>query len=182
MRQTLPTKVATPKDTNNFQGVATVSDCRNKRLKLSCGHGDEELLDLNGQPRELVESVSPMWDCMEQDMPKMLASLQSSTVSVQGYKVKKVNASILKAIFKIYGDIAADVYSKLLLLLMKTKANTSLVTRATRMDLKSAKERVEKAERCVKELDLVEKKLHENFLESKAEKDFCAKQPVLLAT
>ncbi|GJW14717.1 phospholipase-like protein [Tanacetum coccineum] len=254
--QALPTKVSTPqsdeyvwnpKDTKNFQGVATVSDCRNKRLKLSCDHGDEELLDLSGQQWELVENVSPMWDCMEQDMPKKLTSPQFGTVSVQGYKVKNVNASILETIFKKHGDIAADCVFKTTSvrepilevvcdvvrqiqtndvmtiisemaeiesqvsaaeankinvswlrahlesihkrnnakkncsLLMKTKANTSMVTRAAKMDLKSAKEQFENAERCVKVLDLVEKKLHENFLESKAEKDSWAKQPILLA-
>nr|GEV25068.1 hypothetical protein [Tanacetum cinerariifolium] len=55
------------------------------------------------------------------------------------------------------------------------------ISKAVRMDLKSAKERFEKAQRCVKVLDLVEKKLHDNFLESKASKDSWAKQPILLA-
>lgn len=162
----------------NFQGTGTVSNCRNKRLKMG------------------------------QDMPKKLTSPQFGTVSVQGYKVKNVNASILEAIFKKHGDIAADCVFKIASvrepilevvcdvvrqiqtndvttiisemteiesqvsaaeankinvswlrahlesihkrnnakkncsLLMKTKANTSLVTRAARMDLKCAKERI----------------------------------------
>nr|GEX70822.1 phospholipase-like protein [Tanacetum cinerariifolium] len=55
------------------------------------------------------------------------------------------------------------------------------ISRAVRMDLKSTKERFEKAQRCVKVLDQVEKKLHDNFMESKASKDSWAKQPIVLA-
>ncbi|GJS22491.1 phospholipase-like protein [Tanacetum coccineum] len=208
---------------------------------------NEELSNLKWEHLTLVDNVSPMLDFLEQEVPRKVLSPQSGIVSVQGYKVKNINAPILEAIFNKHGDIAADCVfniasviepilevvcdvvrniqthdvttiisevaeieslvsaaeankinvswlrahlesihkrnnaKKNCSLLMKTKANTSLVTRAARMDLKSTKERFEKSERCVKVLDLVEKKLHGNFLESKAEKDLWAKHPILLA-
>ncbi|KAJ0579582.1 putative phospholipase [Helianthus annuus] len=58
-------------------------------------------------------------------------------------------------------------------LLMETKANTSLVKRAALMDLRescvelmAAQERFEKAERCVRVLNLVENNINDNILES----------------
>ncbi|GKB00858.1 phospholipase-like protein [Tanacetum coccineum] len=309
-----------------YQEVVTFFDLRNKKHKLLYDDGDEALLHLERE----------QWDCLEPEVSINVSSPQSGITCVQGYKVTNINAPILEAIFKKYGDIASDcVFKKAFVtesilevvcdvkkiqtndaktiisemeeldsqlsgaeankinvswlrahlesvhkrnealkkcvkvlhlveqklnddifeskaeenkwvmeqdmpkkayvssiwhskrprlqgdiaeienlvsaaeankinaswlrahlksihkrnnakkncsLLMKTRANTGLVTRAAIMDLKSAKERFEKAERCVKVLDLVEKKLHDNFLESKAEKDFWAKQPVLLAT
>ncbi|KAM0066229.1 putative phospholipase [Helianthus debilis subsp. tardiflorus] len=58
-------------------------------------------------------------------------------------------------------------------LLMETKANTSLVKRAALMDLRescvelmAAQERFEKAERCVRVLNLVENNINDNILDS----------------
>nr|GEY75546.1 phospholipase-like protein [Tanacetum cinerariifolium] len=72
-------------------------------------------------------------------------------------------------------------------LLMKGKASISLVNRAaerdfeeTQIELLSAQEKFKKAERCVEVLKLVEKKLHDSFLEeSKAASDSWIIQPVL---
>nr|GEX20581.1 putative mitochondrial protein [Tanacetum cinerariifolium] len=62
--------------------------------------------------------------------------------------------------------------------IVKMKANTTLVKRAAKMDLEerriellTAQELFDKAEKCVKVLDLVEMKLNDNFVESEAEKD-----------
>ncbi|PWA68316.1 phospholipase-like protein [Artemisia annua] len=72
-------------------------------------------------------------------------------------------------------------------LLMKGKANISLVNKAAerdfeerRIELLTAQEQFKKAERCVEVLKLVEKKLHDNILEeSKPEPDSWITQPVL---
>ncbi|GJS97101.1 hypothetical protein Tco_0804069 [Tanacetum coccineum] len=71
-------------------------------------------------------------------------------------------------------------------LIVKMKANATLVKRAAktdleerRMELLTAQERFDKAEKCVKVLDLVEMKLNDNFLESEAEKDSWPEQPIL---
>ncbi|KAM0034816.1 putative histone acetyltransferase [Helianthus debilis subsp. tardiflorus] len=53
---------------------------------------------------ELVENTSPMSDSN--------SSCQSDIVCVQGYKVKRNNATILEAIFKKHGDIAANCVFK----------------------------------------------------------------------
>ncbi|PWA89488.1 phospholipase-like protein [Artemisia annua] len=70
--------------------------------------------------------------------------------------------------------------------IVKMKANTTLVKRAAKMDLEerriellTAQEQFEKAERCVEVLDLVEMKLNDNFVESEAEKDLWPEQPIL---
>ncbi|GKB27225.1 phospholipase-like protein [Tanacetum coccineum] len=72
--------------------------------------------------------------------------------------------------------------------IVKMKANTTLVKRAAKMDLEerriellTAQERFDKAEKCVKVLDLVEMKLNDNFVESEAEKDLWPEQPLLQA-
>nr|GEZ87521.1 phospholipase-like protein [Tanacetum cinerariifolium] len=175
-----------------------------------------------------------------------------SMTHVQGYKVKKINAPILEAIFKKHGDIASDcvvktasmrefilevvcevvkriqtndvativsdmeeivmqvldaeatnmnvawlrahleaiqkrnVAQKKSTLIVKMKANTTLVKRAAKMDLedrrmelRTAQERFDKAEKCVKVLDLVEMKLNDNFVESEAQRDSWPEQPIL---
>ncbi|GKA82208.1 phospholipase-like protein, partial [Tanacetum coccineum] len=175
-----------------------------------------------------------------------------SMTHVQGYKVKKIHAPILEAIFKKHGDIATDCVVKTASVresilevvcevvkriqtndvativsdmkeiemqvldaeatnmkvawlrahleaihkrnaaqkkstsIVKMKANTSLVKRAAKLDLEerriellTAQERFNKAEKCVKVLDLVEMKLNDNFVESEAEEDLGPEQPIL---
>uniref|UniRef100_A0A251UXD5 Putative phospholipase-like, Aminotransferase-like, plant mobile domain protein n=2 Tax=Helianthus annuus TaxID=4232 RepID=A0A251UXD5_HELAN len=72
-------------------------------------------------------------------------------------------------------------------LLVETKANMGLVKKAALMDLRescvelmAAQERFEKAEKCVRVLNLVENNLNENILESKGSVDSWARQPVVL--
>ena len=113
------------------------------------------------------------------DVTTIISEMAEIESQVSAAEANKINVSWLRA--HLESIHKRNNAKKNCSLLMKTKANTSLVTRAARMDLKTAKERFEKAERCVKVLALVEKKLHDNFLESKAEKDSLAKQPVLLA-
>ncbi|GJZ30068.1 phospholipase-like protein [Tanacetum coccineum] len=195
--------------------------------------------------------------CINMGVPKKLPrKLQReflySMTDVQGYRVKKINAPILEAIFKKHGDIASDCVVKTAsvresilevvcevvkriqtndvatlisdmneietqvldaevtnmkvawlrahleaiqkrtavqkesTLIVKMKANATLVKRAAktdleerRMELLTAQERFDKAEKCVKVLDLVEMKLNDNFVESEAEKDSWPEQPIL---
>ncbi|GKC16997.1 hypothetical protein Tco_1013779 [Tanacetum coccineum] len=70
--------------------------------------------------------------------------------------------------------------------LMEIKTNTTLVKMAAKTYLKEshdefvdARNRLVKAEKCVEVLKLVEKKLNNNLLESKAEKDSWARQSVI---
>ncbi|GJZ27320.1 phospholipase-like protein [Tanacetum coccineum] len=192
----------------------------------------------------------------EQGVPKKLPrKLQReflySMTHVQGYRVQKINAPILEAIFKKHGDIASDCVVKTAsvresilevvcevvkriqtndvatlisdmdeietqvldaeatnmkvawlrahleaiqkrtaaqknsTLIVKMKANTTLVKRAAKMDLEerriellTAQERFDKAKKCVKVLDLVEMKLDDDFVESEAEKDSWPEQPI----
>ncbi|GJS23496.1 phospholipase-like protein [Tanacetum coccineum] len=159
---------------------------------------------------------------MPEAVPISVASPETGTTCVQGYKVKNINAPILESIFKKHGDIAANCAfitslaresvlevvcevvrkiqnndvtkaihkrteaKKKCSMLMKMTANTSLVTIAAKMDLKemrselmTAQERFEKAEKCVEVLNLVKKKVKDSFLESKAETDSLAEQPIL---
>nr|XP_043636125.1 uncharacterized protein LOC122607253 [Erigeron canadensis] len=67
--------------------------------------------------------------------------------------------------------------------LMETKVNTVLVQKAAKMDLierraelVTVQQRFEEAERCVRVLHLVEKKLDKDILDSKAEKDSWGRQ------
>ncbi|MFS7909869.1 putative phospholipase [Helianthus anomalus] len=71
-------------------------------------------------------------------------------------------------------------------MLMKTKANLTLVKIPARRDLErryakflAARERFEKADKCMQVLHLVEKKLNDNILDTKDAKDLYVKQPLL---
>ncbi|KAJ0785302.1 putative phospholipase [Helianthus annuus] len=68
---------------------------------------DVELSTTKQEHRELVENLSHMSDSLEKN-----SSCQSDMVCVQGYKVKRNNATILEAIFKKHGDIAANCVFK----------------------------------------------------------------------
>ncbi|MFS7909861.1 putative phospholipase [Helianthus anomalus] len=192
---------------------------------------------------ELAENVSPMSNSLEK------STYQSDIVCVQGYKVKRSNATILEAIFKKHGDIASTCVFKTsstrthflevvcevvkriktnnmtemaediecqvsdaeaaninvswirahfeafnkrketrrkYSLLLEMKSKISLAKRAAQMDLRErcaeltgAQQRFEKAERCVKVMDLVKNNLNDNILESKAKLDSWVKHPVV---
>ena len=99
----------------------------------------------------------------------------------------KINVSWLRQ--HLYAIQKRTVTKEKCSLLMKGKANVSLVNKTAerdfeerRIELLTAQEQFKKAERCVEVLKLVEKKLHENILEEvKAEPDSWITQPVLLA-
>ncbi|PWA44549.1 phospholipase-like protein [Artemisia annua] len=193
-----------------------------------------------------------MYNTMTRIIPQGVPRKVNRMTRVQGYKVKKINAPILEAIFKKHGDIASDCVVKTASVresilevvcevvkriqtndiaiiisdmeeiemqvldaeatnmkvswlrahleaihkrnaaqktstsIVKMKANTTLVKRAAKMDLEerriellTAQEWFEKAEKCVKVLCLVEMKLNDNIVESEAEKDSWPEQPIL---
>ncbi|GKA18076.1 phospholipase-like protein [Tanacetum coccineum] len=192
------------------QEVVTFFDGRNKRHKLSYDNGDEALLHLEREQWELVS------DCLEPAVAINVSSPQSGITCVQCYNVKNINAPILEAIFKKHGDIAADcvfktasvresilevvcdvvrkiktndvktIISEMDEIDSQVSENTSLVTRAAKIDLDqkriellSAQQRSEEADRCVKELHLVEQKLNDDILESKAEENKWVIQPIV---
>ncbi|GJW13520.1 hypothetical protein Tco_0017653, partial [Tanacetum coccineum] len=69
--------------------------------------------------------------------------------------------------------------------LMEMKTNTILVKMAAETDLKesydefvAAKNRIVKAKKCVKVLDLIEKKINSDVLESDTEKDLWAQKRI----
>ncbi|GKB67793.1 hypothetical protein Tco_0929205 [Tanacetum coccineum] len=105
-----------------------------------------------------------------------------SQVSVA--KVAKINVAWLRAYLDTIHKMNEAQEKSTTLMEMKT--NTTLVKMAAKTDQKEsydefvgARSRLVKAQRCVKVLELVEKKLNNNLLESKAEKDLWARQPVI---
>ncbi|PWA73961.1 phospholipase-like protein [Artemisia annua] len=118
------------------------------------------------------------------DETTIISAMEELQSQVSAAEAIKVNVSWLQAHLEaIHKRTEAK---KKCSLLMKMTANTSLVTIAAKMDLKerrseleTAQKRFEKAERCVEVLNLVKKKLNDNFLESKTEKDSWVEQPIL---
>ncbi|GKC88935.1 phospholipase-like protein, partial [Tanacetum coccineum] len=118
------------------------------------------------------------------DVTAIISDMDEIKSQVSGAEAIKMNVAWLRAHLEAIHKRAEA--KKSCSLLMKMNANTCLVTRAAEMDLKeilsvltTVQERFEKAKRCVEVLNLVKKKLNDNFLESKAEKDSWVEQPML---
>ncbi|XP_076934221.1 uncharacterized protein LOC143600409 [Bidens hawaiensis] len=90
-------------DPGDDDGVKLL-DSKQKQCELDDGGGDVELLELKHEQHDLFENVSPMSDSH--------SFFQSGIVYVRGYKVKQSIATILEAIFKKHGDIAANCVFK----------------------------------------------------------------------
>ncbi|KAI7753668.1 hypothetical protein M8C21_015810 [Ambrosia artemisiifolia] len=153
----------------------TVENKLQKPLVMTCVTNYEDCID------DLWEAREP--HCVKTDMPttsdllcpfdhvednvRGKVSSQFNTTCVQGYEVNQSVAPILESIFKKH-------------------ENTGLVKNAALRDLResfeelmAAQERFEKAERCVRVLNLVEKNINDNILESKGNIDSGSRQPVL---
>ncbi|XP_022010981.1 dentin sialophosphoprotein isoform X7 [Helianthus annuus] len=87
--------------------VSPMSDCLLDGGGGGDSGGDGELLVPKPEQCELAENVSPMSDSLE-----VSSSYQSDVVCIQGYKVKRSNATILEAIIKKHGDIAVNCVFK----------------------------------------------------------------------
>nr|GFB69926.1 phospholipase-like protein [Tanacetum cinerariifolium] len=110
------------------------------------------------------------------DMEELLSQVSSA-------KAIKINVTWLRAYLE--ATHKRTEANKNCSLLMKMNAKTRLVTIAAEMDLKeimseltTIHERFKKAKRCVEVLNLVKKKLNDNFLESKAQKESWVEQPI----
>ncbi|PWA91427.1 phospholipase-like protein [Artemisia annua] len=118
------------------------------------------------------------------DVRTVISKLEEIDCQVSEAQAAKINVSWLQPHLEaIQKRNKAERKSSLL---MEMKVNTILVKRAAQtdlieksMELVAAQKRFENAERCVNVLDLVENKLNDNILESKAEKDSWVKQPIL---
>ncbi|KAK9066051.1 hypothetical protein SSX86_015453 [Deinandra increscens subsp. villosa] len=102
-------KVSEALSDQSIEQLNDVTAASGVNLRLPDDDGDVEHLDSNQERRELVENVSPMSDSVEK-----FASSESDIICIQGYKVKRSNATILEAIFKKHGDIAANCVLKTL--------------------------------------------------------------------
>ncbi|GKC86231.1 phospholipase-like protein [Tanacetum coccineum] len=118
------------------------------------------------------------------DVTAIISDMEELLSQVSGAEAIKLNVAWLRAHLEaIHKTTEAK---KKCSLLMKMNANTSLVRIAAETDLKeilseltTVQERFEKAKRCVEALNLVKKKLDDNFLESKSEKDSWVEHPML---
>ncbi|PWA42621.1 phospholipase-like protein [Artemisia annua] len=118
------------------------------------------------------------------DVTIIISDMEELQSQVSAAEAIKVNVSWLQAHLEaIHKRTEAK---KKCSMLMRMTANTSLVTIAAEMDVKeiqseltTVQERFEKAKRCVEVLNIVKKKLNDNFLVSKAETDSWVEQPVL---
>ncbi|GKB80829.1 phospholipase-like protein, partial [Tanacetum coccineum] len=118
------------------------------------------------------------------DVKTIISEMDEIDRQVSGAEVNKINVSWLRAHLESIHkrNDALKKYSAHI----KMKENTSLVTRAAKIDLDqkriellSAQQRSEEADRCVKVLHLVEQKLNDDILESKAEGNKWAIQPII---
>ncbi|GJT41191.1 phospholipase-like protein [Tanacetum coccineum] len=114
------------------------------------------------------------------DVTNILSKMEEIKNQVTAAEASKINVSWLQVHLETI--LKRNEAQKKKTLLMEMKTNTALVKRAARTDLKEryakfvvAHNQLEEAKRCVKVLDLVEKKLSKDVSEFKAEKDlfFC---------
>lgn len=111
------------------------------------------------------------------DVTTIISDMEEIECQVLDAEAAKLNVTWLRAHLEaIYRN--KDAMEKCSLL-MEMKTKTILVKRAANLDLVEARKQFEMAERRVKVLDLVEKKLNDNILESKSEIDLCLKEPIL---
>ncbi|KAL9996535.1 putative sister chromatid cohesion protein Pds5 [Helianthus debilis subsp. tardiflorus] len=120
---------------------------------------------------EIVERIQTT------DMIEIVEDIEGQLLDVE---VANINVSWIRAHIEAFhkGNEARMV--------MKTKANLTLVKMPARRDLEmryakflAARERFEKADKCMQVLHLVEKKLNDSILDTKGAKDLYVKQPLL---
>lgn len=115
----------------------------------------------------------------------IIEKMEEIECQVSDIEVASIDVSWLRAHLKAFHKMQEA--TKKSSLLMEMKASTILVKRAAEKDLResclkllSAKEQFEKADRCVRVLQLVEKNLNKNILESKAEIELWVEQPIMI--
>nr|GEV62316.1 hypothetical protein [Tanacetum cinerariifolium] len=181
LEQELPTNVSSPQTEITCVEGYKVTDVNARILEaIIKKHGDiaaecvfktpcvrESFLEVICEVVKLIET---------NDVRTIISKLEEIDRQVSEAQAANINVSWLQPHLEaIQKENKAQKKSSLL---METKVNTILVTRAAQtdltersMELVAAQKRFEIAERCVNVLDLVENKLNDNILESKAEKD-----------
>ncbi|PWA94382.1 phospholipase-like protein [Artemisia annua] len=116
------------------------------------------------------------------DVTNIISKMEEIESQVSVAEVAKIDVTWLRAYLDTIHKM--NEAQKKSTSLMEMKTNTTLVKMAAKTDMKegydefvAARNRLVKAQRCMKVLELVEKKLNDNLLESKAEKG--ARQPVI---
>ncbi|PWA55246.1 phospholipase-like protein [Artemisia annua] len=120
------------------------------------------------------------------DVTNIISKMEEIESQVSAAEASKINVSWLQPHLETIRKRNEAQKNKTLL--MEMKKNTTLIKMAAKTDLKercdefvAASNRLVKANKCVKVLELVEKKLTNDVLEFKAEKDLFVGQPILYA-
>ncbi|GJV42257.1 phospholipase-like protein [Tanacetum coccineum] len=111
------------------------------------------------------------------DAANIISQMEEIESQLSAAEAAKINVSWLRA--SLNAIHKRNEAGKKVTLLMEMKTNTFLVKRAARNDLVAAENQLADAKRCVEVLNLVEKMVNKNFLESKAERDLLAGHPII---
>nr|GEV23097.1 phospholipase-like protein [Tanacetum cinerariifolium] len=118
------------------------------------------------------------------DVTNIISEMEEIESEVSAAEASKINVSWLQAHLETIRK--RNEAQKKVNLLMEMKTSTILAKKAASTDLKdkydnlvAAMNQYKEAKRCVKVLDLVEKKLSNDILESKAEKELLVGRPIL---
>nr|GEW73515.1 phospholipase-like protein [Tanacetum cinerariifolium] len=189
MREAMPKRVSSP-----HAGIICVQGYKVKSINAPIleaifkKHGDIAVKCVfpDAMRTYLLEAVCEIVRRIEtSDVSNIISKMEEIEGQVSVAEVAKINVAWLRA----YLDTIHKIYKaqKKSTTLLEMKTNTTLVKMAAKTDQKEiydefvgARSRLVKAQRCVRVLELVEKKLNNNLLESKAEKDSWARQPLLL--
>ncbi|GJY30675.1 retrovirus-related pol polyprotein from transposon TNT 1-94 [Tanacetum coccineum] len=111
------------------------------------------------------------------DAANIISQMEEIESQLSAAEAAKINVSWLRA--SLNAIHKRNEAGKKGTLLLEMKTNTFLVKRAARNDLVAAENQLADAKRCVEVLNLVEKTVNKNFLESKAERDLLAGHPII---
>ncbi|PWA55242.1 phospholipase-like protein [Artemisia annua] len=133
----------------------------------------------------LVEAVCDIVGRIEtSDVTNIISNMKEIESQVYVAEAAKMNVSWLRA--HLEAICKMNEAGKKVTMLMELKTNTILVKKAAGTDLReryaklvAAQNQFAEAQRCVEVLNLVENKLNNNVLESKAEKDLWAGHPII---
>ena len=133
----------------------------------------------------LVEAVCDIVGRIEtSDVTNIISNMKEIESQVYVAEAAKINVSWLRA--HLEAICKMNEAGKKVTMLMELKTNTILVKKAAVTDLReryaklvAAQNQFAEAQRCVEVLNLVENKLNNNVLESKAEKDLWAGHPII---
>ncbi|GJW90259.1 phospholipase-like protein [Tanacetum coccineum] len=188
MREAMPKRVLSP-----HSGIICVQGYKVKSINAPIleaifkKHGDiaAKCVFPDAMRTYLLEAVCEIVRRIEtSDVSNIISKMEEIEGQVSVAEVAKINVAWLRAYLDTIHKMNEAQEKSTTLMEMKT--NTTLVKMAAKTDQKEsydefvgARSRLVKAQRCVKVLELVEKKLNNNLLESKAEKDLWARQPVI---